>query len=150
MKCNHGAELLPNIEEIKNKPESVCPVDWAKRVADTARMNNCGKSVTCRDGMNQLWTIINDITIDKGQGEDLELIKDICEALMLSDGCDIAQNAAALINESVTAYYEEWNAHIKRHRCSACVCEALAANMPAAPVRAEGETGTRRRRKKSE
>lgn len=149
MNCNHSVELLPKIEEIRAKAEDVCPVDWAKRVADIGRMNNCGKTVMCRDGLNQLWNIINDITIDKGEAEDLELIRDICEVLMLSEGCELSKTAASLINESLSLYYEEWNAHLKRKRCSARVCAVLAANMPAPAVRQEGET-TRRRRRKSE
>lgn len=123
MSCKQYVELLPDMSEILNKPESVCPVDWSLKVADMARMNNCGKSVMCRDGMNQLYTIILDITTEKGHPEDIELLKDICAVIKEAQGCDIAAKAAALINESITRYNEEWDTHIRRKRCSALVCK---------------------------
>jgi NADH-quinone oxidoreductase subunit F len=122
MNCSLNVELLPKLDEIINKPAELCPVDWALRIADVARLNNCGKSVMCRDGMNQLYTIIRDITTEKGQSEDLELLRDICGVIKTSEGCGIAMRAAALIDESITRYSDEWDTHIRRKRCTALVC----------------------------
>ena len=123
MDCTINIDLLPPMEEITDKPEETCPVDWALHVADIARMNNCGESVMCRDGMQQLYTIINDITTEKGQSEDIELLKDICAVVRQSEGCGIARRSAELIDESVSLYLEEWAGHIRRKRCSARVCK---------------------------
>ena len=123
MNCSMNVELLPKPDEIMGKAEGCCPVDWALRVADIARLNNCGKSVMCRDGMNQLYTIISDITTGKGRTEDIELLRDICGVIKTSEGCDIAKDAAALTDESVTRYGDEWDLHIRRKRCTALVCK---------------------------
>lgn len=123
MSCNQYVEILPELSDISDKPENVCPVDWALKIADKARLNNCGKSVMCRDGMNQLYTIILDITTEKGCSEDIELLRDICAVIRESQGCDIAAKAAGLIDESITRYSDEWDAHIRRKRCAALVCK---------------------------
>ncbi len=123
MSCTINSQLLPAFEEITNKPEGICPVDWAMGVADTARMNNCGKSVMCRDGMNQIYTIIRDITMEKGQSEDIALLKDICTVIKMSEGCIIAQKSAERIEESLMRYSDEWDIHIRRRRCTALVCK---------------------------
>ena len=152
MNCNINVELLPKAEELETlaQAETFCPVDWAKNVADIARMNNCGKSVMCRDGMNQLWTIINDITIGKAESTDMDLLTDLCNVIASCEGCEIACKAAEMIGKSISMYSEEWEAHIKRKRCTKRVCEVLAANMPVIPQRAVGEDGApRRRRRKS-
>jgi len=123
MSCNQFVELLPGQGEITDKAEDVCPVDWALKIADKARLNNCGKSVMCRDGMNQMYTIILDITTEKGRPKDVELLRDICTVIKESQGCDIAAKAAMLIDESIRLYGEEWDAHTRRKRCTALVCE---------------------------
>ena len=123
MNCSLNVELLPEPQEIVNKRGDICPVDWSLKIADTARMNHCGKSVMCRDGMIQLYTIICDIVSDKGQPEDLELLKDICIVIRQSDGCDLASKAAELIFESLERYADEWDIHIRRKRCTALACK---------------------------
>ena len=145
MSCNLYIELLPEVDEIFEKPETLCPVDWALRIADTARMNNCGKSVMCRDGMNQIYTIILDITTEKGRPGDIELLCDICLVIKKSQGCGIASKAAFLIYESAQKFDMEWDSHIRRKRCAALVCKGYSA----APVLADNSAGTRRRKRKS-
>ena len=34
--CEKTAEILPSLDEILNKADDVCPVQWAVRVAETA------------------------------------------------------------------------------------------------------------------
>ena len=123
MICSLNADLLPGLDEIVNKRDELCPVSWALELADTARMNHCGKSVMCRDGMNQLYTIIHDITHEKGRPDDLELVKDICRVIKNSQGCELAQKAAMLICESLERFGDEWDIHVRRKRCTALVCK---------------------------
>ncbi len=123
MRCSLNVELLPELDEIADMREAFCPVNWALEIADTARMNHCGKSVMCRDGMNQLYVILRDIVSEKGRPDDLELLKDICRVIKRSEGCDIARKAAGLIYELLVRYEDEWDIHIRRKRCTALVCK---------------------------
>ncbi len=122
MNCVHNARLIPSSDEIAVLGEGVCPVDWAKRCIDLARAENCGKSVMCRDGMTQLQAIINDVAVGRGQGEDLELLRDIATVISNSKGCELAAKAAGDLLFSLEHYADEWEAHCRRKRCSALVC----------------------------
>lgn len=122
--CEKTAAGLPEIEEILILADGSCPVQWAFGVAEAARSNSCGKGTLCRDGINQLWQIIRDITIDKGKNGDLELLKELCNMILLAADCELSSKTAQLILSSINNHREEWNAHLTRKRCSALVCGA--------------------------
>lgn len=124
MECKAYLVNLPSVSEIIDKPESICPVDWAKHVTYTAVHENCGKSVVCRDGIKQIYTIINDITQSRATSSDIDLLKDICETVMLYDGCIFAHEAAGMVLESINNHYDEWTKHILRKRCTALACKS--------------------------
>ena len=75
--CAKTAEILPSIDEITNKADSVCPVKWAVDVAELAMKNTCGKGTFCRDGLKQLYLIGKDITENKGSMDDIELLQEL-------------------------------------------------------------------------
>ena len=123
MHCSHNAELIPDKREIEGKKDGVCPVAWAEQCIEIAYHNNCGKSVICRDGMTQIKSIVNDITGGKGQADDLEIIKDICTVICLSEGCELAVKTAENVLFSLSEYHDEWEKHCYRKRCSELVCK---------------------------
>ena len=122
--CEKTAANLPPIETIINLSAEACPVAWALQVAAAARADSCGKGTFCRDGINQIWQIIRDITIDKGKNGDLELLKELCDTVLLAADCELSVKSAQWISASLTNHSEEWNAHLTRKRCSALVCGA--------------------------
>lgn len=122
MNCEHNVGLIPSADEISALPEGVCPVAWAKKCIDTARAENCGKSVMCRDGMTQLQAILNDVVRGRASGEDIELLRDLASVISGSKGCGLAARAAACLLYSLEHYADEWDAHCRRKRCSALVC----------------------------
>ena len=79
--CEKTAEILPSLDEILNKADDVCPVQWAVRVAETAMKHSCGKDVFCRDGLKQLYLIGRDITLNKGSMDDIELLQELCQTI---------------------------------------------------------------------
>ena len=115
MDCKYNAELIPDASELEALPESACPVDWAKRCVDTAHLENCGKSVMCRDGMTQLALLIDDVVSGRGQGDDLALIKEICEVIVTTHGCELAQKAAGNVLASMEKYADAWDQHCRRN-----------------------------------
>lgn len=122
-KCTESVNILPNIIEIKEKKDDVCPVNWALDIVENAREKACGKSVMCRDGLFQIYVILKNAISGKGDSDDLELLIEIVEA-MKSLGCDLTENVANLISASINNHREEWETHIKRKRCNALVCKA--------------------------
>ena len=123
MICDKKADFLPDVQEIKEKKEDVSPVDWALKVADAGRKESCGKCVMCRDGLLQVFTIISDITENRGESDDIELLIDLCKVINETSGCEISKKASELILASLNEYTDEWNNHLRRKRCSASVCK---------------------------
>ena len=124
MDCKINVELIPEASEIDELKVGMCPVDWAKNCIDIAHKENCGKSVMCRDGMTQLSLIVNDIVSGKGQSDDIALVKELCQVIATTGGCELAQKAAKNVLYSMEKYPEEWDQHCRRKRCSALVCKA--------------------------
>lgn len=119
--CREYAKVLPDIAQIAEKAEGVCPVDWTLKVVKAARSEACGKSVMCRDGLWQIELIIKDAVSGRGSSEDIELLKELL-GVMKTSGCELAGGAAKLALESMERYPEEWDAHIRRKRCSSLIC----------------------------
>jgi len=114
---------MPSTSKIIDKPEGMCPVDWALSVTAYAVHENCGRSVICRDGIKQIHTIIKDITEDRTESSDLELLRDLCVTLKDYGDCDLTYKAADLVLISMDKYSDEWDKHVKRKRCTALVCK---------------------------
>ena len=117
MNCAKTAEILPSIDEILNKADDVCPVQWAVNVAETAMKNTCGKGTFCRDGLKQLYLIGKDITLDKGTMEDIELLQELCQTMYIAADCELSGRCVELYKTSLETYYNDWTAHVLRHRC---------------------------------
>lgn len=120
----------------------MCPVKWALNVATVAREGNDGKNVMGRDGMTQLVQILTDLTTGNAEDDDIELVREICQVISTTPGCEISGQAAANILWSLENNLMEWNNH-RRKRCSTQECYQTA--MPAA---GGAEGGERRRRRR--
>lgn len=124
--CEKTAEILPSVDEIRNKAEDVCPVQWAVNVAETAMKNSCGKGTFCRDGLKQLYLIGKDITLNKGTMEDIELLQELCQTMYIAADCPLSAKCVELYKTSLEEHYNDWTAHVLRKRCKAGVCAGMA------------------------
>ena len=123
--CAKTAEILPSVDEILNKPDDVCPVQWAVSVAELAMKNSCGKGTFCRDGLKQLYLIGYDITQNKGTMDDIELLQELCKTMYIAADCELSGKCVELYKASLETHYNEWTAHVTRKRCKAGVCTAF-------------------------
>ena len=124
--CAKTAEILPSIDEILNKADTVCPVQWAVSAVELAMKNSCGRGTFCRDGLKQLYLIAKDITLNKGTMEDIELLQELCKTLYIAADCELSGKAVELFQASLTNHYNDWTAHVLRKRCKAGVCAGMA------------------------
>jgi ferredoxin len=122
--CQVTAATLPTLEDVKNKPESKCPVAWAAEIARTAHNSSCGHGTYCRDGLYQLFLIPEDISAGRGSVEDLDMLKDCCDLIIMGNDCELSVQAATLVKALLELYAEEWRNHITRKRCAALECIA--------------------------
>ena len=68
------AEKLPEISAAQSVAEGVCPLHWCLELVKAARVEACGKSVMCRDGLWQLQLMIEGCMRGQSKEEDLSLI----------------------------------------------------------------------------
>lgn len=99
-----------------------CIVDWAcKRMLINSR-KTCGTCVYCREGIYQLYRILQDATEGKGRDGDLSLMKEICETLKAGTLCDIGRSSAVPLLTAMKKFGEEFEKHIDRKICQSLSC----------------------------
>lgn len=105
--------------------ENTCMVDVAKYFLNFLRDESCGKCLSCREGTQRMWEIVNDISQGKGKEGDIELLEEL--ALAVKDGslCGLGQTAANPVLSILRYFQDEYEAHIEEKRCPARVCKDL-------------------------
>ncbi len=105
--------------------EDNCMVDIAKFFLEFIIDESCGKCTPCRIGTKRLHELLTKITEGKGTMEDLDTIEELCEHLKSSALCALGQSAPNPVLSTLKYFREEYEAHIKEHRCPAGVCKSL-------------------------
>lgn len=102
-----------------------CPVDGAKKGILTLRQKSCGKCTFCREGLYQLAEIFENVSNGRAKPADLDLAKEIGEAMTISCNCTLGEEAALPVLSAMTAFEAETQAHVRRKECAANACLAL-------------------------
>ena len=105
--------------------ENNCMVDIAKFFLEFIIDESCGKCTPCRIGTKRLHELLTKITEGKGTMEDLNTIEELCHHLKSSALCALGQSAPNPVLSTLKYFREEYEAHIKEHRCPAGVCKSL-------------------------
>ena len=105
--------------------EDTCMVDVARYFINFLMEESCGKCVPCREGLPRLGEILTDITEGRGRMEDLDLIQDLSEVLKDAALCGLGQTAPNPVLSTLKYFRDEYEAHIKDHKCPAGVCTEL-------------------------
>lgn len=100
-------------------------VDMARYFVNFTKSESCGKCVPCRLGTKQMLDILEDITEGKGKIEDLDLLIDLGNGVKAGSLCGLGQTAPNPVLTSIRYFRDEYEAHIRQHRCPAGVCPAL-------------------------
>ncbi|MCD4799486.1 MAG: NADH-quinone oxidoreductase subunit NuoF [Methanosarcinales archaeon] len=105
--------------------EDTCMVDVARYFINFLMEESCGKCVPCREGLLRMGEILTDITEGRGRMEDLDLIQDLSEVLKDASLCGLGQTAPNPVMSTLKYFRNEYEAHIKDHKCPAGVCTEL-------------------------
>ena len=105
--------------------EDTCMVDVARYFINFLMEESCGKCVPCREGLLRMGEILTDITEGRGRMEDLDLIQDLSEVLRDASLCGLGQTAPNPVMSTLKYFRNEYEAHIKDHKCPAGVCTEL-------------------------
>jgi NADH-quinone oxidoreductase subunit F len=105
--------------------ESSCMVDVAKYFTTFLQEESCGKCVPCREGVRRMREILEDICTGKGKEGDVELLEKIATGVADGSLCALGGSAPNPVLSTIRYFREEYDAHIREHRCPAGVCKAL-------------------------
>jgi len=105
--------------------EDNCMVDIAKFFLEFTVDESCGKCTPCRIGNKRLLEYLNKITNGTASMEDLDEMEKLCYYIKDNSLCGLGQTAPNPVLSTLRYFRDEYEAHIKEHRCPAGVCKAL-------------------------
>jgi len=105
--------------------ETTCMVDVAKFFLNFTQLESCGKCTPCREGTKRMLEILKKICDGKGEMQDIETLELLCRVVRNSSLCGLGQTAPNPVATTLRYFRNEYEAHIKEHRCPAGACTAL-------------------------
>lgn len=105
--------------------EDNCMVDIARFFLDFTVDESCGKCTPCREGTKRMLEILNKITEGKATMEDLDKLEKLAQNIKDTSLCGLGQTAPNPVISTMRYFRDEYEAHVKEHRCPAGVCQAL-------------------------
>ncbi|MDD5288181.1 MAG: NADH-quinone oxidoreductase subunit NuoF [Dehalococcoidales bacterium] len=105
--------------------EETCMVDVARYFLTFTKDESCGKCSPCREGIHQMHRILTRICEGKGREGDIELLEEMSQVVRDFSLCALGGTAPNPVLTTLKYFREEYEAHIKEHRCPAGICKAL-------------------------
>lgn len=105
--------------------EDNCMVDIAKFFLEFTVDESCGKCPPCRIGTKRMYEILDRITKGKGEEGDIEKLETLAESIRQASLCGLGQTAPNPVLSTLRYFRDEYEAHVKEHRCPAGVCKAM-------------------------
>ncbi len=105
--------------------ETTCMPAMAKFFLEFTEDESCGKCVPCRIGNKTLLTILQRITNGEGREGDIELLLALSQQIKDTSLCGLGQTSPNPVLTTIRYFRDEYEAHIKEHRCPARVCTPL-------------------------
>jgi NADP-reducing hydrogenase subunit HndC len=105
--------------------EGTCMVDLARYFLEFLRDESCGKCTACREGVDVMYRIVSDICAGKGKEEHISLLEELGQAVKDSSMCALGATAPNPVMSTLRYFKDEYEAHIRDHRCPAGVCKEL-------------------------
>jgi len=105
--------------------EDNCMVDVARYFLSFLVEESCGKCTPCREGVYQLYKIVDRITKGEGEEGDIELLEELSETIKDASLCAFGKTAPNPVLSTIRYFHDEYKAHIVDKKCPAGVCTAL-------------------------
>ncbi len=105
--------------------ENTCMVDVATYFVKFLTEESCGQCTPCRDGLKQMYEILDNIREGKGKEEDIDLLIEMGEAMQNFSLCGLGTSAANPVLSTIKYFKEEYLTHIKNKFCPAGICKKL-------------------------
>ena len=105
--------------------ETTCMPAMAKFFLEFTEDESCGKCVPCRIGNKTLLSILQRITNGDGREGDIELLLNLSQQIKDTSLCGLGQTSPNPVLTTIKYFRDEYEAHIKDHKCPARVCTPL-------------------------
>ena len=105
--------------------EHTCMVEVARFFMSFTQRESCGKCVPCREGTKRMLEILEKIVAGKGEMEDLDKLQELAEMVKSMALCGLGKSAPLPVLSTLRLFRNEYEEHIKDHKCRAKVCEAM-------------------------
>jgi len=105
--------------------EDTCMVNVAKYFLGFLKDESCGKCTPCREGLAQMLYILDRITHGEGEPDDVEKLEQLADLLDGAALCALGKTAANPVLSTIRYFREEYDEHIRAHRCPAKECRGL-------------------------
>ncbi|MGE5391557.1 MAG: NADH-ubiquinone oxidoreductase-F iron-sulfur binding region domain-containing protein [Deltaproteobacteria bacterium] len=105
--------------------DHTCMVEVARYYLNFLAGESCGKCVPCREGIGHMLEIVTGICEGQGSISDLSLLEELGETLQLASSCALGKTAPNPVLSTLRYFREEYESHIREHRCPAGVCRSL-------------------------
>lgn len=106
--------------------DKTCMVNVARFFLEFTQRESCGKCVPCREGTEQMLTMLNDIVEGRATLKTLENLEDLAKAVQKASLCALGKTAPNPVLSTLKHFRKEYLAHVVDKRCPAGVCKALA------------------------
>ncbi len=105
--------------------EDTCMVNVARYFLSFLKEESCGKCTPCREGLAQMFHIMELITHGEGEPGDIVKLEGLAWLLSEASLCALGKTAANPILSTIRYFRDEYEAHILEKRCPAKECRGL-------------------------
>ncbi|HSB14026.1 MAG TPA: NADH-quinone oxidoreductase subunit NuoF [Bryobacteraceae bacterium] len=102
--------------------DTSCLVDVARFFMEFCADESCGKCIPCRAGTVQMHDILHRITRGDCHEKDLKILEELAKLLREASLCGLGQTAPNPVMSTLRFFREEYEAHIRDHKCPAGHC----------------------------
>jgi len=101
--------------------DSVCIIDYLKKVMEFFIHESCGKCTPCREGNIRILELLNKISKFQAAESDLELLRRLSKIMAAASFCGLGQTATTALESCLKNAMPEFEAHLNG-QCPAGVC----------------------------
>jgi len=105
--------------------DRTCMVDISRFFLQFTQNESCGKCTFCRVGTKRMLEILCRITEGTARDGDIDLLEELAHAVKETSLCGLGQTAPNPVLTTLRYFRDEYEAHVRDHRCPAGVCKAL-------------------------
>ncbi len=109
---------------IETVSDEECVVKLTSEIIHDLRLRSCGRCVYCREGLAQIDTVLNDITLSRGRANDLEFMEEIVNAMHKYSNCTFGQTAGGSVTGLLSEFMDETKEHMQK-KCRTLKCASM-------------------------